>query len=120
MGMDYNALGPGSIPKGPLGVETRQKKRLTTAEREREWRKEVRLRYGWKCGVPGCKEPGEHLHHIVYRSRSKALRFSVENTVPLCATHHDLEHGGKITIHPRTADGELLITGDRKYLEFKL
>lgn len=61
-----------------------------------------------------------HLHHIVYRSRSKKLRWAVSNLCYLCVAHHDLEHAGKITIHPRTADEELIITGEKQYLAFRL
>lgn len=119
MGIDYSVL---AHPKnaGQLGVEVKRTKRLTNEEKERECREEVWRRYGRKCNVPGCKEPAIHQHHIVYRSQSKRLKYAPENRAPLCQAHHDLEHGGKITIHPRTADGELIVTGDKKYLKFKL
>lgn len=121
MGIDYDAIArAGGIPKGPLGVESRRKKRLDGEEAERECREEVWRLYGRKCCVPGCKERAVHQHHIVYRSRSRRLKYAPENRAPICTAHHKLEHAGKITIHPRTADGELIVTGDRKFLEFKL
>jgi 5-methylcytosine-specific restriction endonuclease McrA len=109
-----------AFPKGALRVEVKREKRLTLGELERRARVAVRLRDGFKCVVPGCKDEGIHLHHIVYRSRSKALKWAVHNLCYLCVAHHDLEHAGKITIHPRTAEGELIVTGEKKYLAFRL
>lgn len=103
-----------------LRVEVKREQRVKDESLEEKARKAVRLRDGWHCVVPGCKEAGVHLHHIVYRSRSKKLRWAISNLAYLCVAHHRLEHGGKITIHPRLADGELLITGEAKYLKFKL
>ena len=117
MGIDTTGL---AFPKGAPAVETRKVKKLSDAERERACREEVWRLYGHKCNVPGCKEWAVHQHHIVYRSRSKVLKFDPHNRAPLCQVHHELEHAGKITIHPRTADGELIITGEKKYLSFKL
>lgn len=110
-----------AFPKAKkLIVEEKREKRLSNEDREEQCRKEVWRLYGRKCAVPGCKEQAVHQHHIVYRSKSKRLKYEPTNRAPLCRAHHELEHAGKITIHPRTADGELLITGERKYLEFKL
>lgn len=120
MAIDTTDLAFPKAPKGELRVEVKRTKRLSLAALEKEARAEARRRYGWHCAVPGCKESGVHLHHIVYRSQSKRKRWQVENLVPLCTAHHELEHAGKITIHPRTADGELLITGETQYLKFKL
>lgn len=117
MGMDYSDL---AYPKGALRVEVKRDKRLTNAEREKACRAEVVRLYGRKCNIPGCKEPAVHQHHIVYRSQSKALYYEPTNRAPICQAHHDLEHAGKITIHPRTAEGELIVTGETKYLRFTL
>jgi hypothetical protein len=120
MGIDYDALGPQAIRKGTLGVISRRAKRLSNEDAEKACRKEVWRLYGRKCNVPGCRERAVHQHHIVYRSQSRRLKYEPTNRAPICHTHHDLEHAGKITIHPRTADGELIVTGERKYLEFRL
>jgi len=117
MGIDTSGF---AFPKGTTRVEEKRASRLTDDAAERVCRMEVWRRYGRKCCVPGCKEPAVHQHHIVYRSRSRRLKYEPSNRAPICQAHHDLEHAGKITIHPRTADGELIITGERKYLEFKL
>lgn len=117
MGIDFSVL---AFPKGTLGVEHRRTKRLTGEAAEKDCRERVWTRYGRKCGIPGYKEPAVHQHHIVYRSRSLKLKYQVENRVPICQAHHDLIHAGKITVHPRTADGELIVTGEAKYLKFKL
>lgn len=117
MSIDYSEL---AHPKGPIRVERKRAERLSNEDAEKQCRAEVWRRYGRKCNVPGCKEPAVHQHHIVYRSKSRLLKYAPENRAPLCQAHHDLEHGGKITIHPRTADGELIVIGERKYLVFKL
>lgn len=121
MAIDYSVFRDvGGIPKGPLRVERRREKRLDDARAEKACRKEVTRLYGSKCVIPGCRDNAVHQHHIVYRSQSRRLKYEPTNRAPLCNTHHDLEHAGKITIHPRTADGELIVTGEKKYLEFKL
>lgn len=121
MGIDYTGFAIPKVKEGDkLRVEERRERRLTNTQREKECRAEVWRRYGRKCNIPGCKEPAVHQHHIVYRSKSKALYYEPSNRAPLCQAHHDLEHAGKITIHPRTAEGELIVTGDKQYLEFKL
>lgn len=117
MGIDWSVL---TLKKGPLGVERKREKRLTDDEAERQCREEVWRLFGRKCNVPGCRELAVHQHHIVYRSKSRRLKFDPWNRAPLCQAHHDLEHGGKITILPRTPDGELIIVGEAKYLRFKL
>lgn len=117
MGIDYSLF---AIPKGtPRAVEKRHK-RLTEAEQERQCRAEVKRIYKGRCVVPGCKEKGAHLHHIVRRSRSKALKWDPLNTVPVCVAHHQLEHAGKIHITRDADTGELIVTGERQYLAFKL
>jgi 5-methylcytosine-specific restriction endonuclease McrA len=116
MGIDYSAL---AHPKGTLRVERKRQKRLTDDECERHARAAVRHRDGRRCAVPGCREHGSHLHHIVYRSRSRTLRWATANLCFLCPAHHALEHAGKITISGN-ADEHLTITGAKEYLEFKL
>lgn len=124
MGIDYEVFrAVGGIPKtrdGKARVEEKRDKRLSAEDAERKCRAEVWARYGRTCNIPGCREKAVHQHHIVYRSKSRRLKYAPENRAPLCQAHHDLEHAGKITIHPRTADGELIVTGERKYLAFKL
>jgi 5-methylcytosine-specific restriction endonuclease McrA len=116
MGIDYSSL---KFGKGDLRIERKRDKRLSDEELEREARKAVRQRDGARCSVPGCREPGSDLHHLVRRSRSRERRWLPENLVFLCRAHHQLEHAGKIHI-ARKDDGELIVTGDRKWLAFKL
>lgn len=118
MGMDTSMLAYPKTQK--LRVEERRDRRLTSTQREKLCRDEVWRLYGRKCNVPGCRESATQQHHIVYRSRSIRLKYEPTNRAPICQAHHDLVHGGKITIHPRTADGELIVTGERKYLAFTL
>jgi len=116
MGIDYSQF---AHPKGALRVEEKRRKRLSDEELEREARKAVRARDGLRCAIPGCREKGEHLHHIVRRSRSKALRWHTSNLVYLCPWHHHQEHAGKISISGN-ADEEIVVTGDTAALRFKL
>lgn len=115
--MDMSAPGL-KYGKGALLVEEKRAKRLTNAERERDCKKEVTRLYGRKCCVPGCREMGLDDHHVIHKSQSKRLKYEPTNRRPICRAHHDLEHGGKIQISMK--DGELIVTGERKYLEFRL
>lgn len=109
-----------AFPKSTkLTVEAKRDKRVKDESLEDAARKAVRKRDGMRCSVPGCREAGLHLHHIVYRSKSKKLRWSTGNLCYLCIGHHGLEHGGKITISGN-ADEELIVTGEAKYLRFVL
>lgn len=114
--MDYAGL---KFPKGPLQVEARRQKRLDDAQAEKECRAEVWRLFGRKCVIPGCKEPGRHQHHVVFRSRSRALKFDPRNRRPVCTAHHELIHAGKIALSI-APDSELIVTGERRYIAFKL
>jgi 5-methylcytosine-specific restriction endonuclease McrA len=116
MGVDYSGL---AYPKGDLRIEHKREKRLTDAEREKQARLAVRIRDGRRCAVPGCREAGVQLHHVVYRSRSKKLRWATSNLCYLCVAHHRLQHAGRIHVSGN-ADDELVITGAKKDLAFKL
>ena len=117
MGIDTSDL---KFPKAlELRVEAKRRKRITDQALEREARAQVRARDGNRCAVPGCREHGEHLHHIVYRSKSKALRWRTSNLCFLCRAHHAMEHAGKITISG-DANVHLDVQGDRAILAFKL
>lgn len=116
MGIDYGSL---AFPKGPLRVDDKRQKRIADESLEDAARKAVRLRDGARCSVPGCREAGAHLHHIVYRSRSKKLRWATSNLCFLCVVHHALEHAGRIHISGN-ADDELVITGAKADLKFRL
>src|SRR5712672_473483 len=104
MGIDYSGF---KFKKGDLRVEAKRANRLMDEEAERVCREEVWRRYGRRCEVPGCISR-DHVeqHHIIFRSKSRRLKFAPENRAVLCKTHHDLRHGGKIEILPRRASGE--------------
>lgn len=89
------------------------------AAQERLCRALVKRRDHGKCIVPGCKETYAHLHHIVFRSQSKAKRWLTSNCCLLCTAHHQLLHAGLITI-TGNADEHLTIVGDKRDLAFKL
>jgi len=114
--IDYSVL---KWSKGSPRVVEQRAKRLTLAEQERQARAIVRQRDHGKCKVPGCKDAATHLHHVVYRSKSKRLKWAPENLVSLCAGHHGLIHAGRITVTVQ-ADGEFIFTGAKNDLAFKL
>lgn len=86
---------------------------------ERTCRELTRNRDKGHCRIPNCRERAQHLHHIVYRSKSKRLRWHTSNCVWLCVDHHQLEHAGIITI-TGNADEEIIVTGDVDRLRFRL
>ena len=108
-----------SFPKPtPRVVERKIRQKLDAAD-ERAWRAACRLRDKGRCRVPNCRELGHHLHHIVYRSKSKRMRWLTSNCVWLCVEHHQLEHAGIIHI-TGNADEEIVITGDVDRLRFRI
>lgn len=108
-----------AIPKPEPRVLTKRRKQKVDAKNERAAREITRKRDKGKCRIPGCKEAARHLHHIVFRSQSKAARWRTGNLVWLCPDHHRLAHAHIITISGN-ADEELIITGDTDALRFKL
>lgn len=100
-------------------VIARKRREKKDSKAERECRTAVQKRDKGKCTVPGCKERGAHMHHVIYRSQSKRLKWATSNNCLLCVDHHRLEHAGKIQISGN-ADDELIITGDVNALRFRL
>jgi len=99
------------LPKGEIGAVTAKRRDLKDAKAERECRKVVKKRDDGRCKIPGCRRFGKHLHHIVYRSKSRGLRWATSNTCLLCTDHHRLAHAGVITIRGN-ADVAIVVTGD--------
>lgn len=112
--MDTSGL---QFPKGTPRVLDRIEKKRDLAKQERDCRAAVKKRDHGRCVVPWCKEVSRHLHHILYRSRGGKWRTG--NIASLCVKHHQYLHGGLITI-TGDADVHLTITGDARYLRFKL
>ena len=106
-------------PKPQPRVLAKRKKRLDAAKAEILCRAEVRRLYGSGCAIPGCREKAVHQHHLVYRSRSKRLMYEPTNRAPLCVSHHRLVHDGLIHLR-RDEDGELIVSGPKDLLKFKL
>ena|SRR5262252_4250403 len=114
MGIDTSML---KFAKPVPRVVTKRAKRLDVLSQERICREVVRKRDKGRCVVPGCREKSAHLHHIVYRSRGGKWRSG--NICSLCVGHHALVHAGQIQISG-DANDELIITGPKEYLRFKL
>lgn len=119
--MDYSWLKhvPGAITKPEPRVVTKRRQEKVDAKDERACREIVRARDKGHCRIPNCRERAVHLHHIVYRSKSKARRWDPANLASLCADHHALVHAGEIQISGN-ADAELIITGNIDRLKFRL
>jgi 5-methylcytosine-specific restriction endonuclease McrA len=98
-------------PKGEIGAVTMKRRDLKDAKAERECRRLVQKRDDKRCTIPGCRQSGRHMHHIVYRSKSRGLRWATSNNCLLCTDHHRLAHAGVITIRG-DADVAIVVTGD--------
>lgn len=116
MAIDWSKL---ALPKPEPRVITKARKQKIEAKAERAAREIVRSRDRGRCRVPNCREAAAHLHHIVYRSHSKARKFDPKNLVSLCVTHHQMEHAGIISIEGN-ADREIVIRGDLDALKFRI
>lgn len=116
MAIDYSGF---SIPKPEPRRVTKKRQQLLDARNERACREIVRGRDKGRCRIPNCHNRAEHVHHVVYRSHSKARRWDPRNVASLCADHHALVHAGVIQISGN-ADDELIITGDVDRLRFRL
>ena|SRR4026207_1209454 len=114
--MDMTGLKFGKPEPRIVAKKLRQKH---DAKDERECRAFVKMRDKGKCRIPGCKEYGAELHHIVPRSQSKKRRWLSGNCLLLCTDHHRLRHAGVIQI-TGDANGEIVITGDVNRLRFRL
>lgn len=99
------------FPKPEISAVALKRRDLKDAQAERACRKFVKRRDDNRCIIPRCRQYGQHLHHIVYRSKSRGLRWATSNNCLLCVDHHRLEHAGEITIRGN-ADRTLVITGD--------
>lgn len=98
---------------------TKKRREKQDAKNERACREITRKRDLGKCRIPGCIDRAVHLHHIVYRSQSKRLRWATQNCVWLCLDHHRLEHAGEIAVSGN-ADDEIIVTGNIDLLKFRL
>lgn len=58
----------------------------------KDWRKAVLLRDGNRCCRCGSTE-GLHAHHIKSYKDHPSLRYTVENGITLCESHHYEAHG---------------------------
>jgi 5-methylcytosine-specific restriction endonuclease McrA len=107
------------IPKPEPRCITSKRRAKLDAKAEREARAAVKARDKGRCRIPNCHERALHMHHIVYRSQSKKLRWVTSNLVSLCIDHHRLEHAGEIQISGN-ADEEITVRGNIDALRFRL
>lgn len=119
--MDYSFLKdvPGAISKPEPRCVTKRRKDKLDAKNERACREITRKRDKGKCRIPGCGDRAHHLHHIVFRSKSKVNRWATGRCLWLCVDHHRLVHAHVIAI-TGDADHEIVVTGDVDRLRFRL
>ena len=96
----------------PLVLQKRAKKRAQSIK-ERLCRAAVNLRDRGKCCVPLCRDRAQHLHHIVFRSQSKRLKWATGNCTSVCQFHHGMIHAGVLEIRG-DANLKLTVFGRRK------
>ena len=109
-----------AIPKPVPRLIAKKRQEKLDAKNERAARTITRKRDAGKCRIPGCRDAARHLHHIVFRSQSKAARWRTSNLVWLCPEHHQMVHHRLIEISGDADRGELVITGDVNVLRFRL
>ena len=114
---DYYRHAPLAKPEPRAVTKKRQEKE--DARDERVVREITRRRDKGRCRIPNCSERAAHLHHIVYRSKSKRLKWRSENLVWLCVDHHRLLHSGDLRISGN-ADQEIIVEGNIDLLRFRL
>lgn len=107
------------IPKPEPRCVTKKRRDKQDAKSERAAREIVRSRDKGRCRIPNCHERSVHLHHLVYRSKSRGRRWDPANLVSLCVDHHQLVHAGEIQI-AGNADEEIVVTGNTDRLRFRL
>jgi hypothetical protein len=107
------------FPKPQPRCVLKKKAEKLDDQAERVCRIAVNARDKRKCRIPGCKEYGAELHHVVPRSQSKRKRWLTSNCLLLCLDHHRLRHAGVIQI-TGNADEEIIVTGDVNRLRFRL
>lgn len=108
-----------AFPKHEPRAVTKKRREKQDAKDERAAREIVRVRDNGRCRIPNCHDRSTDVHHIVFRSRSRRLRWRTENLVSVCADHHRLVHAGVIHICGN-ADEEIIVTGDVDRLRFRL
>lgn len=76
----------------------RTNKQKLRSRADKLWFGAVLLKYGDKCEV--CGEQAVQAHHFFPKSLYPALRYDIDNGVPLCMKHHFLHHHrGDPSIH---------------------
>lgn len=108
-----------ALPKPEPRIVTKKRREKEDAKDERACRWVTRQRDGGHCRIPNCHEKAAHLHHIIFRSKSKRLKWATHNCLWLCVDHHSLLHAGVIHISGN-ADDEIIVTGDVDRLRFRL
>jgi hypothetical protein len=95
-------IGPGDalVEIGDHFVAVWSRHRLRRCPKARQ---QVLKRSNGTCQVPGCSQPGRHVHHIRFRSRGGAK--AAWNETLLCVLHHlHGIHEGRLTVTGRAGE----------------
>lgn len=88
----------------PMWITDRSKLSLKQERNDssyREWRKNVKDRYMWKCKISDCNCKGKLVaHHILPWSKFPELRYNINNGITLCRFHHPLKRDDEKTMIP--------------------
>jgi 5-methylcytosine-specific restriction endonuclease McrA len=106
MAIDYSDL---PQPKPTPRVVDRIATKRALAQQERECRRHVKKREDTRCRA--CGRHGDHLHHIIRRSRGG--RWLVANVVLLCLVCHQFAHAALLQIRGNPEPGHLLTIESR-------
>lgn len=75
--------------KGVVRKKTLQSNRNYLDPVYKKWRRDVKVRDGYKCQWPGCLSKSRlEVHHIKTWSSAPALRFHIANGITLCNKCH--------------------------------
>ena len=86
-------------------------KEVTRRQKVPKARREVLLRHGGYCAVPGCSRAAEHDHHVAFRSRGGSD--ALANRTGLCPIHHLRGvHRGRLRITGRAGERLTFRFGD--------
>ena len=74
-------------------MTTQQKKTRLEKKGLELWKQACAKKWGTKCEI--CGKDASTFHHFIYKSASNALKFDVENGVPICRDCHFKIHRQK-------------------------
>ena len=84
---------------------------------DKAWSLLVKLRAGMKCEIATCRKTRYLNSHHIFTRRNKAVRWSVDNGVALCPSHHTLNSKFSAHATPVTFNRWLENNRGKEFLE---